>query len=84
MNKHCVFCGNKNLTAKNVEYFYRHNAEYIIVNSVPCIVCDFCGEQYFEGTTLENIENLFFDINQNKKKVSRIIEVPIEDYSEAI
>jgi hypothetical protein len=41
----------------------------------------FIGEQYFEGKDLENIEKLFLDINNNRKQVKIIIEVPVEDFS---
>ncbi|MBM2813327.1 MAG: hypothetical protein HW421_89 [Ignavibacteria bacterium] len=81
MNKSCIFCGNKNLTEKKVQYIYKHNTEYIIVNDVPCLECDFCGEQYFNGDTMEKIEKLYHDISNNKRNIQRKIEVPIEDYS---
>lgn len=81
MNNNCSFCGNKNLTKKNVQYIYKHNSDFFIVNGVPCIACDFCGEQYFKGETLEKIESLYFEILQNKRQAHQKIEVPIEEYS---
>lgn len=80
MNNNCSFCGNKNLSEKKVQYIYKHNADFFIVNNVPCIVCDFCGEQYFSGVTLEKIEKLFFEISENKRQVKHRISVPVEEY----
>lgn len=49
MNNSCAFCGNKNLSKKKVRYIYRKNGNSIFIDDVPCIQCDYCGEQYFEG-----------------------------------
>lgn len=82
MNKKCNTCGNKNFTAKKVQYIYKHNSDFLIVNDVPCIECDYCGEQYFEGKVLEKIEELFFDLHENRRKVKTKIEVPVENFLE--
>lgn len=84
MNDKCVFCGNKNIEKKKVQYIYSFNSEYIIVNNVPCEVCSFCGEKYFGGKQLERIEKLFFDIKEKKRSIQRMIEVPIEEYEDFI
>lgn len=80
MNDKCVFCGNKNFELKNVQYIYKHDSKFMIVNDVPCKVCAFCGEQYFEGKDLEHIEKLFLDIQNNRKQVNKKIEVPVFDF----
>lgn len=84
MNKGCLFCGNKNLSLKKVEYIYKNNGEYIMIQNVPALVCDYCGEQYFEGEVLKKIEDMFFDIKNNKKVAKKLINVPIEEYEEVI
>jgi uncharacterized protein with PIN domain len=40
----------------------------MIVNDVPCKVCAFCGEQYFEGKDFESI---------NHKLKSEIVQISI-------
>jgi len=82
MSNKCVFCGNKNFSEKKVQYIYKHDTEFFIVNGVPCVECSFCGEQYFKGKELENIEKMFLDINQNKRSSHKKVEVPVEEYSE--
>lgn len=47
MGKICNFCGNKNFRSKCVQYIYRHNGQFLIVENVPCEECEYCGEQYF-------------------------------------
>ena len=82
MNNKCVFCGNKNFSEKKVRYIYKHNSDFFIVNGVPCEECNFCGEQYYKGKDIENIEKLFFDIHQNKRLIHKKLEVPVEEYGE--
>ncbi|MEK7398331.1 MAG: YgiT-type zinc finger protein, partial [Candidatus Poribacteria bacterium] len=40
MNKTCGFCGNKNFRIKKVQYIYRHDGNFLIVNDVPCEECE--------------------------------------------
>ncbi len=80
MNNKCVFCGNIHFTEKKVQYIYKNNTDFIIVNDVPCQVCSFCGEQYFQGKDLEIIEDLFVDIHNNKRQSRKKLEVPIEEF----
>jgi len=61
MGKVCSFCGNKNFREKNVQYTYQRNNKFLIVNSVPCEECEYCGEQYFKANVLKKIEKNFND-----------------------
>ena len=56
MNKTCSFCGNKNYINKKVQYIYRHNNRFLVINNVPCEECEYCGEQYFKANILKKIE----------------------------
>lgn len=78
----CVFCGNNNLITKKVQYIYKYNSDIMIVNGVPCEECSFCGEQYFKGEELEKIEQLYFDIHQNKRVSHKMLEIPVEEYED--
>jgi YgiT-type zinc finger domain-containing protein len=82
MNNKCIFCSNNYLIEKKVQYIYKHNSDFIIVNGVPCEECSFCGEQYFKGGELEKIEKLFFEIHQNKRISHKKLEVPVEEYGD--
>jgi YgiT-type zinc finger domain-containing protein len=58
MTQQCVFCGNKHLTPKTTRYLHQNQDqdEMLIVEQVPCIECDFCGEQYFDIQVLKKLK----------------------------
>ncbi len=80
MNKICSFCGNRNFRNKEVQYIYKHDGKYFIVNNVPCEECEYCGEQYFEAQALKKIEADFNRIYYSGKKSKREIQVPMEEF----
>jgi len=80
MKKVCSFCGNINFTEKSVQYFYKHNGHFLVVNSVPCEECEYCGEQYFKANVLKKVEEKFNDIYVSNKKPKQQIKLPIEDF----
>lgn len=84
MNDKCVFCGNIGFSEKQVQYIYKKDDKLMIVNDLPCKVCNFCGEQYIDGKDLEEIEKYFDEINQKKRDIRNTIEIPVEAYSEII
>ena len=78
----CHFCGNKNFKESKVQYTYRRDNRYIIVDEVPCEQCEFCGEQYFEASVLKNIEIEFDEIHSKGKSIKNKVVVPIEAYTD--
>jgi YgiT-type zinc finger domain-containing protein len=82
MNTKCNFCGNKNFKEKKVQYIYKHDNKFLIVNDVPCEQCEYCGEQYFDGKVLRQIEEEFQSIYVHGKIPKHEMRVPIEKYPE--
>ena len=82
MSKVCNFCGNKNFRDKKVEYIYKRDGQFLIVENVPCEECEYCGERYFKAEVLKKIEEDFKEIYTNKKKLKRQIKVPVEEFAE--
>ncbi|MCI4625624.1 MAG: type II toxin-antitoxin system MqsA family antitoxin [Candidatus Magnetoovum sp. WYHC-5] len=80
--KLCNFCGNKNFKERVVQYIYKYDEHFLIVNNVPCEECEFCGEQYFKADVLKKIEKDFNDIYTFGKEVKQAITVPVEDFIE--
>ena len=80
--KVCHFCGNKNLKNTKVQYTYKHNNNFLIVDDVPCEQCEYCGEQYFKGSVLKQIEEEFNSIHSHGKKVKKELKIPFEQYCE--
>ncbi|MEM2915725.1 MAG: YgiT-type zinc finger protein [Candidatus Bathyarchaeia archaeon] len=79
--KVCNFCGNKSFREKQVQYIYRHDDRFLVVNNVPCEECEFCGEQYFKAGVLKRIEKDFKEIYFSGRKPKRKVEVPVEDFA---
>ncbi|MFY9269814.1 MAG: YgiT-type zinc finger protein [Candidatus Manganitrophaceae bacterium] len=82
MNTKCSFCGNKNFKDVKVQYVYKHDNKFLIVDDVPCEQCEYCGEQYFEGNVLKRIEEEFQRIHIQGKKPIQELRVPIEQFSQ--
>jgi YgiT-type zinc finger domain-containing protein len=82
MNTKCNFCGNKNFKETKVQYIYKQKDNFLIVNDVPCVQCVYCGEQYFEGKVLSQIEEEFNQIYIQGKVPERELKVPIEHFHE--
>lgn len=80
--KQCSFCGNKNFSEKQVQYVYKHNDRFLIVNSVPCEECAFCGERYYKADVLKKIEKDYFAIYQSGKTAKSELKVPVEEFVE--
>ncbi len=80
--KVCSFCGNKNFRERRVQYIYKHNDQFLVVNNVPCEECEYCGEQYFKAEVLKKIEEDFNAIYQSGKKAKKEVKVPVEEYIE--
>ena len=78
----CHFCGNKNLKPNLVQYTYKKDGKYIIIDDVPCQQCEYCGEQYFEASVLKNIEFEYEAIHSKGKNIKKKLIIPIESYTE--
>ncbi len=46
---------NRRRKSTKVQYTYKKDNKYIIVDDVPCEQCEYCGEQYFEANVLKNM-----------------------------
>jgi YgiT-type zinc finger domain-containing protein len=77
----CHICGNSDFEDRKVEYIYRRNGSYLVVRDVPCEVCLHCGERYYAGTTLLEIERRFKAIYEQHIKPETAIQVPVEVYA---
>ncbi|MBF0284664.1 MAG: type II toxin-antitoxin system MqsA family antitoxin [Magnetococcales bacterium] len=77
----CPFCGHKNMASKTVEYLYRIGDRLMMVTGVPCLECEYCGEQYFEAAVLKRIEADFLAIESETKTPMKTIQVPVESFA---
>ena len=81
MEKKCNFCGNVNIIVSKSDYIYKYDNKMMLVNNVPCEICEFCGEKYFQAKVLKKIEADFVEIViKTNKKASNVISVPVEEF----
>lgn len=81
MTKQCSFCGHKHIKPQKTRYLYQRKKELMVVEQVPCLQCEYCGEQYFEASVLKKIEADFFAVALRKKQPLRTMQVAVEDYA---
>lgn len=77
----CHVCGETDFEERRVEYVYRRGGHYLVVRDVPCEVCLHCGERYYAGETLLQIERRFKAIYEQHAEPQSCVAVPIEVYA---
>lgn len=77
----CHICGSTEFEKRHVEYIYRRRGHYLVVRDVPCEVCLHCGEWYYEGPVLLQIERRFKEIYEQHAEPQSAIQVPVEVYA---
>ena len=82
MKKQCSFCGHTEMIEKRVQYIYRRNGRFLIVNDVTCKECTFCNERYFDIHILKQIESEFDSLQNGTKKPKQEVTVPVEEFTE--
>jgi YgiT-type zinc finger domain-containing protein len=80
MAEQCAFCGNKHLTPTTTSYLHRCGEDMLFVEHVPCLECDFCGEQYFDIRVLKKIESDHLDIAEQRRPPQRFLRVAVEEF----
>lgn len=80
MSEQCSFCGHAHLAAKRTRYIHQQRGEMLIVEDVPCLECEFCGEQYFDIETLKKIEADHAELTCHRKQPSRTLQVAVEEF----
>jgi YgiT-type zinc finger domain-containing protein len=73
----CFACKNEALTQGTTTYFATLKKCYVIIENVPCLKCDQCGEEFFSSSVLEKIDSI---LEQVQKIASKIF---IMDYQNA-
>jgi YgiT-type zinc finger domain-containing protein len=54
----CANCGSSNVTRANVRTALWHDGRLVVVTGVPALVCEACGEQYFDDQTVVQLDLL--------------------------
>jgi YgiT-type zinc finger domain-containing protein len=51
----CNVCGNTTFTGQQVDEVFRIDGKLVLVEHIPAIVCDRCGEANFTPETTEHV-----------------------------
>ncbi len=74
----CYVCGGK-LKKKNVNIARYWGKELIALNDVPALVCQKCGERYFEAKVSAKMDERIQSTLKRKSSVE-MIDVPVVQY----
>jgi YgiT-type zinc finger domain-containing protein len=80
MSQQCSFCGHAHLKATLTLYIHQRGDDLLIVDDVPCLECEFCGEQYFPIETLKTIEADHVALSAGAKRPARTLAVAVERF----
>lgn len=73
----CVICNSQDITRRKVEEEIRKNSDLILV-PVEVLVCEGCGERYYDRRTMKKLEDIEQSIKEKRaslQKVGRVLRV---------
>ncbi|MGN0941591.1 MAG: type II toxin-antitoxin system MqsA family antitoxin [Selenomonadaceae bacterium] len=73
----CPSCTYKEMKEDTTTYYVKVDSSYFIIENVPCLICDRCGEEYFRASVIEHIEKIVKALEDRNEKVT------IADYQSA-
>ncbi|MBI1763568.1 MAG: type II toxin-antitoxin system MqsA family antitoxin [Acidobacteria bacterium] len=75
----CSFCGQ--LAAREVykPQLFERDQQWLVVEQVPTMVCGNCGETYFTGGTLEELERIL----DHQAELTTLRPVLVAQFSQA-
>lgn len=71
----CTSCKSGNMEESKTTYFAQLKNCYVIIENVPCLKCDQCGDVVFRGSVSEKLDDILDDLEKIVSKIS------IVDYS---
>lgn len=72
----CSFCGKHGATRKAVSQAFGSGRDLVVVEKVPTIFCSHCGEVYFDGETLTELDRILL----NKQTLARARRVRVAEF----
>ncbi len=73
----CSFCGGE-VTEQLVTVVRFYKGRVVIIENVPAGVCRQCGERYYRGAVVEEMERL---MEAPSAKVTRCVTVPVMQFA---
>ncbi|MBU0693357.1 MAG: YgiT-type zinc finger protein [Candidatus Omnitrophica bacterium] len=67
----CVVCKGPNIVTREVEEEVRVKNDVILV-PVEVMICEQCGERYYDRATMKKLEEINKSIRENKRELEEI------------
>ncbi len=58
--KTCPICHIGSMRKRQVTYTQMHEGQLVVIQRVPALVCDFCGEKWFDTKTVDGLQQLLW------------------------
>lgn len=65
----CMSCKNGCMKESVTTYFTKVNGCYVIIENVPCLKCDQCGEEFLNISIAEKIDEILDSIEKISSKI---------------
>ena len=65
----CVSCKYGDMKEAKTTYFAQLNNCYVIIENVPCLKCEQCGEEYFTTSVAERIDDILDSLEKIASKI---------------
>lgn len=75
----CYFCIKGKLKKKKVDIVRYWGKKLVVLNDVPALVCQQCGEKYFDAKVSHKIDERIQDTLKRKTFVEKI-DVPVVQF----
>ncbi|OAB63631.1 hypothetical protein AY599_09570 [Leptolyngbya valderiana BDU 20041] len=56
----CHVCGSTEATQKEVQEVFQIDGKFVLVEHIPALVCDRCGEKLFSSETTERVRQILY------------------------
>ena len=67
----CVICKSPDIQVKNVEEEIKLGKDIILV-PIEVLVCNNCGERYYDSRTMKKLENIRLKLENNDLRVDDV------------
>lgn len=65
----CTSCKYGDMTESKTTYFGQLKNCYVIIENVPCLKCEQCGEEYFVASVAEKIDGILESLEKIASKI---------------
>jgi YgiT-type zinc finger domain-containing protein len=79
----CAECGAPNLHSARVRSAFWHDDRLVVVDDIPALVCDACGEQFYDDNTVVRLDLLRGDGFPRERAQSELI-VPVFSFRDRL